>query len=188
MDSKTRQIIRKTEWPSETWELRRRHQLTLEFLRASDHTPKRILDIGEPNPLGAALEDVGFEVLNTAENVDLDLHPEAAERGDVDAATAFEILEHLVAPFNLLRAIQAPRLFATVPLNVWFAPAYRNPRDPWDRHYHEFEDWQFNWLLEKSGWKIVRSEKWTGPVRRVGLRPLLRLFSPRYYAVEAVRP
>jgi hypothetical protein len=24
----------------------------------------------------------------------------------------------------------------------------------WDRHYHEFEDWQLDWLL-KTGWKIM---------------------------------
>ena len=23
----------------------------------------------------------------------------------------------------------------------------------WDRHYHEFEDWQLDWLLEKIGFK-----------------------------------
>ena len=39
-----------------------------------------------------------------------------------------------------------------VPLNLWFASAYRNKTDLWDRHYHEFEDWQFDWLLEKAGW------------------------------------
>jgi hypothetical protein len=31
----------------------------------------------------------------------------------------------------------------------------------WDRHYHEFEDWQLDWLLEKTGWKIIDSQKWT---------------------------
>jgi hypothetical protein len=30
----------------------------------------------------------------------------------------------------------------------------------WDRHYHEFEDWQLDWLLEKTGWKIIDSQKW----------------------------
>ncbi|MDX1547036.1 MAG: hypothetical protein R3247_08620, partial [Rhodothermales bacterium] len=100
---------------------------------------------------------------------------------------AFEILEHLVGPLNVLRAIDAPRLIATVPLRLWFAPAYRNASDPWDRHFHEFEDWQFDWLLEKAGWRIVRRAQWTSPSRALGLRPLLRRITPRYYAVEAVR-
>jgi hypothetical protein len=40
-------------------------------------------------------------------------------------------------------------------------PAYRSKTDMWDRHYHEFEDWQLDWLLEKTGWKIIDSQKWT---------------------------
>ena len=57
----------------------------------------------------------------------------------------------------------------------------------WDRHYHEFEDWQFDWLLEKAGWEIKKRHKWTNPVKKIGLRPLLRLFTPRYYIVYAER-
>jgi hypothetical protein len=41
------------------------------------------------------------------------------------------------------------------------------------RHYHEFEDWQLDWLLEKTGWKIIDSQKWTNPVNKFGIRPLL---------------
>jgi hypothetical protein len=37
----------------------------------------------------------------------------------------------------------------------------------WDRHYHEFEDWQLDWLLEKTGWKIIDSQKWTNPVKNL---------------------
>jgi hypothetical protein len=55
----------------------------------------------------------------------------------------------------------------------------------WDRHYHEFEDWQLDWLLEKTGWKIIGREKFTHPVKKIGFRPLLRFFTPRYYIVYA---
>jgi len=72
-------------------------------------------------------------------------------------------------------------------LRLWFAKAYCNPTDPWDRHFHEFEDWQFDWLLERSGWRIVRTEKWVSYTSKLGVRPLLRRFTPRYYAVEAIR-
>ena len=30
------------------------------------------------------------------------------------------------------------------------------------------------WLLEKAGWNIKKTEKWTSPVKRVGFRPILR--------------
>lgn len=163
----------------------RRFQRTLAFMKASLPPPARILDIGAPNQLASRMTEVGYQVENT--HGDLDETPTLVRGHDVDVVTAFEILEHLVGPFNLLRAIDVPRLFVTVPLRLWFAKAYCNPDDPWDRHFHEFEDWQFDWLLERSGWKIVRREKWTSPVPVVGLRPILRLITPRYYAIEAIR-
>ena len=167
--------------------LERRYRLTDEFLAPTLTPPARLLDLGTDNPMSQRLRGQGFEVVNTA-GEDLDDHPEVAAV-EADAVTAFEILEHLVNPLGVLRAIQAPRLFVTVPMRLWFATAYRNPRDPWDRHYHEFEDWQFDWLLDKAGWRIVRSEKWTNPATHhpFGLRPILRRFVPRWYAVEAER-
>lgn len=164
-----------------------RFERTLAFVRASLAPPARLLDLGPPNPLAQALAAQGFTVQNTEGDLD-DAYAQAADT-EVDAVTAFEILEHLVGPINVLRAIRAQRLFVTVPLRLWFAPAYRNPADAWDRHFHEFEAWQFDWLLEKAGWRIVRRERWV-PHRAGfprGLRPLLRRFTPRWYAVEAVR-
>ena len=105
----------------------------------------------------------------------------------IQLVTAFEIFEHLVAPFNALREIKADKLIASVPLKLWFSNAYRNPNDKRDRHYHEFEDWQFDWLLEKSGWEIISKKKWSNPAKKIGLRPILRLFTPRYYIVYAKR-
>ena len=101
--------------------------------------------------------------------------------------TAFEIFEHLLAPFHVLKEMKAGKLVASIPLRLWFSPAYRSKTDLWDRHFHEFEDWQFDWLLQKSGWEIKARHKWTNPVNRIGIRPLLRQFTPRYYIVYAER-
>ena len=69
-----------------------------------------------------------------------------------------------------------------------FITSYRKKqREPFQAPLDEFEDWQFDWLLEKAGWKIVRREKWTSPTGLLGVRPLLRRFTPRYYIVEAKR-
>ena len=106
---------------------------------------------------------------------------------DTTVVTAFEIFEHLLSPFTVLKDIKSNKLVASVPLKLWFAPAYRSKTDKWDRHYHEFEDWQFNWLLEKAGWKIIAHKKWTNPVKKIGFRPILRWFTPRYYIVYAER-
>ena len=145
-----------------------------------------ILDIGTNNPFAEILREKGFTVTNT-QGEDLDENPETISSYSADVATAFEIFEHLINPLSVLKNIKATTLFASVPLHLWFAKAYRNKNDRWDQHFHEFEDWQFDWLLEKAGWEIVRREKWTSPTTINGIRPLLRSFTPRYYIVEARR-
>ncbi len=138
--------------------LERRFHKILKFLSEAVEPPAKILDLGTPNELGHRMISAGFSVSNT----EGDLESMEAQLGaDADVVTALEILEHLVSPANILRAIRAPRLLATVPLRLWFSSAYCHPSDPWDRHFHEFEDSQFDWLLEHSGWKIVRAQKWT---------------------------
>ena len=101
------------------------------------------------------MEKNNYKVYNTS-GQDFDTNPKLDIPNDVDLVTGFEIIEHLVSPYTLLKNINAKRIFLTVPLKLWFANAYRNKDDERDRHYHEFEAWQFDWLLEKSGWKIIK--------------------------------
>ncbi len=164
----------------------KRYNHTIEFLQKVLPAPATILDLGTHNVFSEIMEQHGYTVYNT-EGEDLDILPEVVKKYNVDAVTAFEIFEHLIAPFNVLRAIESTKLIATIPLNLWFAKAYRSKTEEWDRHYHEFEDWQFDWLLEKSGWNIKTSEKWTSPINKIGFRPILRKYTPRYYAVYAER-
>lgn len=165
---------------------KKRYAYTVDFLQSVLPAPAKILDLGIRNELSEILESLGYTVLNT-HGEDLDLDFDAVKQVKVDAVTSFELFEHLLAPFNILQAIRADKLITTVPLKLWFAKAYRSETDQWDRHYHEFEDWQFDWLLEKSGWNIQERQKWTSPVKQFGIRPLLRNFTPRYYAVYAER-
>jgi len=164
----------------------RRFRKTLDFIQASQEVPRSILDLGSPNQLSERLSQEGFEVSN-AHGVDFDLHPEIIAKDGFDAVTIFEVLEHLINPMGILKEIKAPKLYASIPMRLWFAKAYRNKNNEWDQHYHEFEDWQFDWLLQKSGWEVIRSEKWNNPALIPGIRPLLRTFTPRYYIVEARR-
>ena len=163
---------------------KKRYSHTIEFLQSVLPAPATLLDLGVRNELSEIMESYGYNVINT-EGEDLDVNLERVKKAQVDAVTAFEIFEHLVSPYNVISAIPSNKLIATVPLNLWFARAYKSETDPWDRHYHEFEDWQFDWLLEKAGWEIRKREKWTSPVPTMGIRPLLRKFTPRYYAVYA---
>jgi len=164
----------------------KRYNITLHFLKQVQPAPKHILDLGVQNPFSEIMMKEGYKVENT-QGEDLDLNFSAVEECKAEVITAFEIFEHLTAPYNVLKAIKAEHLVASVPLNLWFAKAYKSKIDKWDRHYHEFEDWQFDWLLEKSGWNIRKREKFTNPVNKIGIRPILRYFTPRYYLVYATR-
>jgi len=165
---------------------KKRYRHTLNFLKETISLDDKILDLGIANPFSEILAKEGFKVVNTT-GEDLDLDTRAVQTEEFDVVTAFEIFEHLVSPFNVLKDIKAKKLVASIPLKLWFSPAYQSKTDRWDRHYHEFEDWQFDWLLEKSGWHIEKSEKFTNPINKIGIRPLLRKITPRYYLVYAVR-
>ena len=163
---------------------KKRYQHTLQFLQAVLPAPATILDLGVRNPFSEIMEQHGYTVFNTL-GEDLDEIPGIVKKHKVDAVTAFEIFEHLLAPYQVLKEIEAPKLIATIPLNLWFATAYRSKTDMRDRHYHEFEDWQFDWLVEKADWNIKNRQKWTSPINKIGIRPILRKFTPRYYAIYA---
>ena len=164
----------------------KRFKHTLSFLQKHINTSESILDLGVENPFSKIMIQEGFKVENT-KGEDLDIDFTTIQDSNSDVVTAFEIFEHLVSPFSVLKEIKANKLVASVPMRLWFAKSYQSKTDLWDRHYHEFEDWQFDWLLEKSGWKIKDSAKWTNPVKKIGFRPLLRSFTPRYYIVYAER-
>lgn len=166
---------------------KRRYKKTLAFL--DKHLPKgsSLLDLGTENPFTPFLKEAGYEVQNTqGENLDDDYKEIATT--ECDCVTAFEIFEHLFAPYNILKELKSNKLVASVPLKLWFAQAYWNENDDWDKHYHEFEPKQFEFLLEKTGWKIMDYEIWTSPdPNKIGIRPLLRYFYPRYFIVYCER-
>lgn len=164
----------------------KRFKHTLEFLRKHISVNEKILDLGIENPFSKIMLQQGFDVTNTT-GEDLDENQNAIQKSDATITTAFEIFEHLLNPYTILKEIKSDKLFISIPLRLWFSPAYRNKTDLWDRHYHEFEDWQLDWLLEKTGWNIIDRQKWSNPVKKFGIRPLLRRFTNRYYIVYAER-
>ena len=162
----------------------KRFKLTLDFLKKHISSNEIILDLGVENPFSKIMKEEGFSVKNTS-GEDLDENQMVFQNQKETVVTAFEIFEHLLNPYTILKEIQSEKLVISVPLRLWFSPAYRSKTDMWDRHYHEFEDWQLDWLLEKTGWKIIDTQKWTNPVKKIGIRPLLRSFTNRYYIVYA---
>lgn len=164
----------------------KRFKNTIEFLNKHIPQSKTILDLGVVNPFTQIMKNHGYSVENT-EGEDLDIDVTNIINSKADVVTAFEIFEHLLSPFTVLKSIKADKLVASIPLKLWFSSAYRSKTDMLDRHYHEFEDWQFDWLLEKAGWKIIDRKKWTNPTKKIGIRTILRWFTPRYYIIYAER-
>ena len=163
-----------------------RFNKTLSFVSRYIDPKDNILDLGTPNDLSEMLGKKNFQIQN-AFGFDFDLDPEKINDYEYEVLTAFEVLEHLVSPFPLLRQAKARKLVVTVPLKLWFAKAYRNEKNPWDQHYHEFESWQLDMMIEKAGWEIKAREKWVPPFHLGGLRSVLRAVTPRFYAVYAER-
>jgi hypothetical protein len=164
----------------------KRFNITLDFLKKHIKTSETIFDLGVPNPFSKIMVDNGYSVINT-KGEDIDNDQSALQTEDYDVFTGFEIFEHLLNPYTVLQNVKADKILISIPLRLWFSTAYRSKTDMWDRHYHEFEDWQLDWLLEKAGFKIVDRVKFTHPVKKLGFRPLLRWFTPRYYLVYAER-
>jgi len=167
--------------------LEKRYNKTLSFVKKHTSVKDKILDLGTENPFSLILRKEGYVVENTkGENLDIDYS--AYLDRDVDLITSFEIFEHMLAPFNILRELKTEKLIASVPLKLWFTNAYWNENDDWDKHYHEFEIKQFNFLLKQSGWIIKDYEIWTSSDwKKIGIRPILRHFTPRYYIIYCER-
>ena len=164
-----------------------RYEKTLSFIQKHVPGMKKVLDLGVSNPFSDMMKEKGYEVFNT-HGEDLDFQPEVVKQYEgIEFVTALEICEHLINPMGVLSQLPCDKLVASIPLSLWFAKAYRSKTDKWDRHFHEFEDWQFDWLLEKAGWEVKASEKWTSPTGKIGIRPFLRKITPRYYIVYAER-
>lgn len=162
----------------------KRFKHTLDFLQKHITTSEEILDLGVKNPFTKIMVENGYSVKNT-NGEDLDFDQKNLVNKDYTVVTAFEIFEHLLNPFTILQNVKSDKILISIPLRLWFSSAYKSKTDVWDRHYHEFEDWQLDWLLEKTGWKIIDKVKFTHPVKKIGFRPLLRYFTPRYYLVYA---
>lgn len=167
---------------------KRRFDLTMEFIEDLNLKNETILNLGPDNPFSEYLRQSGFTITDTKIGQDLDLDFDVVSNPKFSAVLGFEILEHLVSPFPLLKSITAEKLVLSVPLSLWFSKAYWNEDDPYDRHYHEFEPRQLEMLLNKAGWVIKKEAKHTATDSfKFGIRPVLRMITPRYYFVYCER-
>jgi hypothetical protein len=83
----------------------KRYQKTLEFLKQNVPPPASVLDLGVENPFSLIMQKEKYEVTNTR-GEDLDLDTTAVLDTNVEVVTAFEIFEHLLAPFNVFGTLK----------------------------------------------------------------------------------
>ena len=88
---------------------RKRYKLTLDFINKYISKDDVILDLGVDNPLSKLLKLKGYNVSNT-NGEDLDTDFKAVEKNNADVICAFQILEHLVSPYNILNRTKAKKL------------------------------------------------------------------------------
>lgn len=152
-----------------------------------------ILDLGIQNKISQALRESGYLVKNTnGEDLDFDRH--AIKKGDYDAITAFEIMEHLYNPFEVLHDIPKNKLiFISIPIrHLFIQDSYFKHDESRMSHFHEFEDWQMIRLLEKTGFTLIKYYKkkqtsmfndWRTFRRSFGFRPIMREFKKAMYII-----
>ena len=157
-----------------------RYRKTIKLVRRFIPKGSAIYDMGHWSELGLKICGQGYDVTTNdlTKDLDTDQLDVMIKSSYVDVTTSFEVLEHLVNPYGVLKSVMTKNILITVPLKVWFSNAYWGKHEN-DRHYHEFEERQFFMLLKKSGWEVVESGKWYVQ-RGIGIRPFLRLFFPSY--------
>ena len=82
--------------------------------------PSVVFDLGVRNPFSEIMKQNNYKVYNTG-GEDLDDNYKLKIPDDVDLVTGFEILEHLVSPYPLLKNIKANRILLTVPIKLWLS-------------------------------------------------------------------
>ena len=83
---------------------RHRYNNTLRMLKTILKPGNTIFDLGVKNPFSEIMKKEGYVVINT-KGQDLDDEFNPLIPNDVDMVTGFEILEHLVSPYPLLKNI-----------------------------------------------------------------------------------
>lgn len=96
--------------------------------------------------------------------IDFNKHPIQPIDGYFDVATAFDILEHLEHPVDVLRWIPAPKLIVTLPnAQSWIARKMEIKFK--SKHLYSFVPYTASILLNEGGWRVDKVEyqfgKWS---------------------------
>jgi len=135
-----------------------------------------VLDIAERNDLSRQLaKKKSVDIVNTTSDLDYDIIPE--KNGIFNYVTCFEVIEHLLNPrlfFDKLHELTTGNV-------VLYLSYPSRPKIMWndEEHFHEYDKLRFNYLLKKTGWKIIESKKIYIHRFPKGIRSLIRNFIPQ---------
>ena len=92
--------------------------------------------------------------------------------GMYDIATAFDVLEHLEHPVEVLRWIPGNRLIVILPNALsWFAR--KMERKNGSKHLYSFIPYTASVLLQEGGWRVARIEyqfgKWSALAKTINM-------------------
>jgi len=143
-----------------------------------------VLDIGVENKMGIRIsKEKNVFVCNTSS--DLDYLITAGVDVMYDYVTCFQVIEHLMNPrlfFDNLYRITTEDviLYLSYPSRL---------KIMWndEEHFHEYDRLRFEYLLKKTGWKIVREKKIYVSIKPNGIRPLIRNFMPQTIIYKIVK-
>jgi hypothetical protein len=110
------------------------------------------------------MEENGYTVKNT-KGEDLDNNQTALKPKPILFYCVWNFWT-FTKPYTILENVNCDKLLISIPLRLWFSPAYRSKTDKWDRHYHEFEDWQLTGFL-KNRMENYYEKKFTHPVKKL---------------------
>jgi hypothetical protein len=140
-----------------------------------------ILDIAAPNELSKQMAvSKGINVINTISDLDYDIIPET--KSSFKYVTCFEVIEHLMNPrlfFDNLHQITDKDV-------ILYLSYPSRPKIMWnnEEHFHEYDRLRFNYLLEKTSWKVIGEKKIYVRRKPNGIRPLIRNFIPQTIIYE----
>lgn len=105
-------------------------------------------------------------------SIDLNASPLPPQKDTYDIATAFDVLEHLERPADVLRWIPSSRLIATLPNALsWIARRMEERNKA--KHLYSFTPYTASILLGEGGWRVTRMEyqfgKWSPLAKAVSL-------------------
>ena len=130
---------------------------------------QRVLDLGgcgygEDNPYERQLRDAWALARSRTTvdrndkadfNVDLNAIPLPELKGEWDIVTAFDVLEHLEHPVDVLRWLPGKRLIVSLPNAL--SPLCRSMEEKGFEHLFSFTPYTASVMLKRAGWQVEQS-------------------------------